>query len=113
MATSNLPIYVVTGANKGIGRALVEKLMQAAPPSLIYLTSRNPELGQQSRKEIEENFHSKSKLVYHQLDVADERSIEDFATFIRSEHPDKIDVLVNNAGIATKGSAFDKDIVSN
>lgn len=108
------PIFVITGSNKGIGRALVEKLMKAAPPSsLIYLTSRNPDLGQQTLQEIQQSSQSsKSQLAYHQLDVSDQKSIQDFASYIKRQHPNKIDVLVNNAGIATKGSAFDADIVS-
>lgn len=40
---------------------------------------------------------------YAPLDVADEASRKGFEEFLRSEHPEGIDVLVNNAGIALSG----------
>lgn len=110
---SNTPVYIVTGANKGIGRATVEVILQSASPALVYLTSRNPDLGQAAIKELNESVKPpQSQLAYHQLDVSDPSSIDRFAQYIKAQHPDKVDVLINNAGIAAKGSAFDASIVS-
>lgn len=43
------------------------------------------------------------------MDISKHSSITDFSNFIKSEHPDGIDVLINNAGIALEG--FDKNVV--
>ena len=40
---------------------------------------------------------------YHNLDISKPKSIKDFASFIEAEHPEGIDIVVNNAGIAMQG----------
>jgi len=40
---------------------------------------------------------------YTQLDVSDEASRKKFEEFLKKEHPDGIDMLVNNAGVALNG----------
>lgn len=40
---------------------------------------------------------------YHQLDISDSKSITTFCDFLKKEHSDGIDVLVNNAGVALNG----------
>lgn len=41
---------IVTGANKGIGKALVERLLKEAPEfGTIVMTSRNLDLGNQTK----------------------------------------------------------------
>jgi carbonyl reductase 1 len=44
------------------------------------------------------------------LDLSDFESIEDFVALIKQKYG-KIDVLVNNAGVAAKGDAFDSEVV--
>lgn len=46
---------------------------------------------------------------YHPLDISSGPSITKFSSFLNHEHPDGIDVLVNNAGIAIDG--FDPSVV--
>ena len=44
-----------------------------------------------------------------QLDVSDTKSIDSFIPLIKEKYQ-HIDVLVNNAGVAAKGDAFDVDV---
>ncbi|EHY53481.1 hypothetical protein HRR83_003687 [Exophiala dermatitidis] len=120
-------VGAVTGANKGIGIAIVRQLALQYPksaynngPLLIYLTARNEERG----KAALESLHSDPQLTkakalriqggltdvkYHPLDIDSTQSIRDFASFLKKEHPQGIDFLINNAGIALQG--FDIDVV--
>ena len=40
---------------------------------------------------------------YHGVDISTKESVEDFKGFLEREHPEGIDVVVNNAGIAMNG----------
>ena len=40
---------------------------------------------------------------FRTLDISKTESIEEFASFLKEEHPEGIDILVNNAGIALEG----------
>jgi len=93
-------IFVVTGANKGIGYGIVETLSKTVDGGIIYLTARNENLGKEAVKKIEDTLGSsqKSKVVFHQLDVSDESSVKIFAEHLKKIH-NKIDVLINNAGV--------------
>jgi len=95
-------VYVVTGSNKGIGFYIVKQLCQKANTNdIIYLTSRNTQLGLDAVKELEKDD---LKPRYHQLDIADKSSISNLCTHLKKEH-NGLDVLVNNAAIAYKGDS--------
>ncbi|CAB3229372.1 unnamed protein product [Arctia plantaginis] len=87
-------IAVVTGANKGLGYAIVKGLCQKYD-GIVYLTARDENRGKQAIKTLNEIG---LKPVFHQLDVSDSNSVEKFADFIKSKHGG-FDVLVNNAAI--------------
>ena len=86
-------IALITGANKGIGfetaRLLAERGMT------VLLGARNPELGQAAAAKLGVEFI--------QIDVTDEESIREAAARIE-EHHGRLDVLINNAGIARAGN---------
>jgi len=42
-------------------------------------------------------------ITFNSLDISDHASIQKFKDLIKKDHPDGIDVLVNNAGIAMEG----------
>merc|ERR1711962_1870939 len=91
-------VYAVTGANKGLGKAIVKLLLQNQTDSIVYLTSRDTERGEIAVKELElAGLHAQ----YHQLDITDTNSIEIFRDYLLAKHGG-LDVLVNNAGIAYK-----------
>lgn len=91
-------LAVVTGANKGIGFAIVKELCKAGFAGDVLLTARNEERGREAVGKLkEEGFDA----IFHQLDICDQESTKRLADFLRTNYGG-IDVLVNNAGIAYK-----------
>ncbi|WP_310557173.1 SDR family NAD(P)-dependent oxidoreductase [Flavobacterium sp.] len=84
---SNTKIALITGANSGIGNALVEKLI--AENYFVIGTSRNGKI---------ENINSENLFVVA-LDLTNQKSIENANSIIRTKFKG-IDILINNAGIA-------------
>jgi len=90
------PTFFVTGANSGIGRALVEAL--AARGAQVVLATRSEERTRPVLRAIQSR-HPAARAQWVSLDVSDLASVRRAAQeFLASGHP--IDVLVNNAGIA-------------
>lgn len=50
-----------------------------------------------------------AEIRFHELDIADTRSIKDFAEYLKRSHEEGIDFAINNAGIAMQG--FDSNDV--
>ncbi len=94
MTMHNKPVALVTGANQGIGFQIAKDL--AAHGFTALVGSRNPDRGETAAKSIGTDAHAL------QLDVTDRTSIADAAERIRTEFG-RLDVLVNNAGIAHAG----------
>ena len=87
-----MKIAVVSGANRGLGKEVVRQLADGG--FFVVLTSRT-----EQGREVASAFRDAGlSVAYHQLDVADGRSIAELAEFLRDEYG-TIDVLVNNAGI--------------
>lgn len=121
MAPPFTRIAAVTGANKGIGLAIVRNLALQYPssafnngPLLIYLTARDKSRGEEAVKSLQNDTQLKkakalvsdgglSEIRYYGLDISKPKSITDFATFLKDEHPEGIDMVINNAGIAMDG----------
>ncbi|XP_015187733.1 PREDICTED: carbonyl reductase [NADPH] 1-like [Polistes dominula] len=93
-------IAVVTGGNKGIGFAIVKGLCKQFDGT-VYLTARDEQRGLNAVKELESEG---LKPKFHQLDVTDDDSINNFRDYLQKEH-NGLDVLVNNAAIAFKTNA--------
>ncbi|NXE49782.1 CBR1 reductase, partial [Casuarius casuarius] len=94
---SSIPVAVVTGANKGIGFAIVRALCKQFAGD-VYLTARDPGNGQEAVAKLqEEGLHP----LFHQLDVNDLQSIRALRDFLKEKYGG-LNVLVNNAGIAFK-----------
>ncbi|XP_059058421.1 carbonyl reductase [NADPH] 3-like [Achroia grisella] len=87
-------IAIVTGANKGLGFAIVKGLCEKYDGN-VYLTSRDANRGRDACEELKKLGLDPK---YYQLDVTDYDSITKFYNFIKEKHG-KIDILVNNAGI--------------
>ena len=115
MENSKLISILVTGSNKGIGYGIVKSLLEYQNKTKnwtykIILTSRDINRGQEVISEFKNTFGEINEyLVYNQLDVTNEASINETINFIKKEFGN-IDILVNNAGIAFKGQAFDTNV---
>lgn len=91
---------LVTGANKGIGKQIARQLVAAGGD--VYVGSRDAERG---RRAVEEIGGGARLLV---IDVTDAASIDGAVRQV-----DRLDVLVNNAGImADSASPVDADVES-
>lgn len=88
------PVALITGANKGIGLQIAKSL--AAHGFTVLVGSRNLESGEKAARAIEGDGRA------IQLDVTNQTSIDTAADRVRRELG-RLDVLVNNAGIAHAG----------
>ncbi|KAF2808677.1 carbonyl reductase [Mytilinidion resinicola] len=120
-------VGVVTGANKGIGFAIVRNLALQYPnsplnngPLLIYLTARDSSRGQEALRRLQDDSQLKqakaltrdgglAEIKYHALDIAHSTSIASFAEYLKNTHGDGVDFVINNAAIAMQG--FDANVV--
>ncbi|KAM7533038.1 hypothetical protein Aperf_G00000128102 [Anoplocephala perfoliata] len=94
-----MKVAIVTGANRGIGKGLIERFARELQPSTdwdIYLTARREELGLEAVKELADKGLA---VKFHQLDITDPESRKRLAQYIKDKYPDGIHILVNNAGI--------------
>ncbi len=94
---------VITGATKGIGRAIAGRFA-AAGFDLIVCARTEKEL-QKLKKEIENKYPVQCNAF--RCDVADKKSLQSFIKYIKSEVK-KVDVLVNNAGMFKPGSIINE-----
>ncbi len=92
--SQNGKVALVTGANKGIGLEIARQLAQLGYTALIG--ARDETRGQEAAQTLR-NEGLTAQFVA--LDVTDENSISAATKKIEGEHG-KLDVLVNNAGIA-------------
>ena len=91
---------IITGANRGIGYTIIERILQNSTPYDIILTSRDPQRGQEALDQLSKKFSSTdSSLTFCQLDVSDSKSIDNFVEWIKTKRDSKFDVLINNAGL--------------
>ncbi len=83
---------LITGASRGIGRALAEKL--ATPAMTLLLHGRDRNALAETCRLVKAKGSQTIELLH---DLADERHIEKLITAVG---PEPLDVLINNAGIA-------------
>jgi NAD(P)-dependent dehydrogenase (short-subunit alcohol dehydrogenase family) len=97
--TTKKTIALVTGANRGIGFEIARQLAQKG--SLVLLGARDLGRGEQAAEKLRaEGFDARPV----QLDVTDNGSVRRAAQWIDTEFG-RLDVLVNNAGIAIDDQA--------
>ncbi|CAG9792882.1 unnamed protein product [Diatraea saccharalis] len=87
-------VAVVTGANKGLGFAIVKGLCEKFDGK-VYLTARNDDRAAGALAKLNDLGLQPA---YHRLDVTDEENVKEFASYIKTKHGG-FDVLVNNAAI--------------
>ena len=90
-------IALITGANKGIGKEIARQL--GALGMTVLIGARDAGRGEEAATELKANGADAHTV---RLDVTDAAGIEATVHQIESEYG-KLDVLVNNAGIALDG----------
>ena len=92
---------VVTGANRGIGKEIARQLVQKG--FRVVLTARDGEKARRAAAEIG------GAVIALELDVASDESTLAFGILLR-DHVDRVDVLINNAGLIGRRRLLDFDI---
>ncbi|KAJ4180000.1 hypothetical protein NW755_012040 [Fusarium falciforme] len=94
-------VALVTGANSGIGLHTVKHL--ASKGAKVYYTTRSEAKARAAREEIRSLAPEipENLLVWLQLDLGDIGSVLKATAWMR-ENESKLDILINNAGLATK-----------
>jgi NAD(P)-dependent dehydrogenase (short-subunit alcohol dehydrogenase family) len=86
---------LVTGANKGIGRAIAQAILEHGDDTFVYLGSRDRARGEEAKAAL-----GSSRIELVELDVGDAASVDR----ARSSVKEKLYGIVNNAGVnATTG----------
>jgi short-subunit dehydrogenase len=93
---------VVTGATRGIGLAIARAL--AAAGCSLILTARDQSALRRISREL---ASAKIKILAHPCDVRDPQSIDDLFRALRKQFK-RLDILINNAGIAHTNLTVDK-----
>jgi carbonyl reductase 1 len=93
-------IFVVTGANRGLGYGIVEKLASTVKNGIIYITALEESDGKAAVDALNQSLGKsrKCELRWHELDVTNESSCQKFTSYLVETYG-AIDVLINNAGV--------------
>lgn len=98
---------VITGASKGLGKAIAEAFAKDEQEHSFFLCARNVAELEAAAKDLQERF-PQNKIYTKTCDVSDKISLQQFVGWINGYTP-RVDILVNNAGIYLPGSAYGED----
>ena len=90
-------VWLITGANRGLGLELTTQLLAASPTNEVIATCRNPDSASDLHK-----LHETAKGRVHvvPLDVSDEQSMRDSVRHVQDILGERgLDYLYNNAAI--------------
>lgn len=96
---------VITGATKGIGKALAEMFLEKGF-SLVFCARTN-----EAVIDLRKNWQKKypnQKVFAFPLDMGDKESVKNFGKSINQYFPEGVEVLVNNAGLFLPGNLTDE-----
>ncbi|XP_047329322.1 short-chain dehydrogenase/reductase 2b-like [Impatiens glandulifera] len=96
-------VAVVTGANKGIGFALVKRLAELG--LRVVLTARDEKKGAAALDSLKRVGVGGDNVELFVLDVSKPDSIATFASWLQNTHGGVVDILVNNAAITSYDSS--------
>ncbi|KAL1514692.1 hypothetical protein AB1Y20_003779 [Prymnesium parvum] len=91
---------LVTGSNKGIGRAIVRRIVEDFPDVHVLLGSRSPSQGEAAVQKILEEVPGANVRTL-QIDVSDDKSVAAANATVRAmyDEPNPLYGIVNNAGV--------------
>jgi len=88
---------IITGASSGLGMEASKVL--SSKNATIIMAVRNKKKGKNVAEEIKKQ-NPNAKLEIREMDLSSLQSVSNFAEGVKSDY-DKIDILINNAGIMT------------
>lgn len=97
-------IVIITGANKGIGKEATKQIAKLG--AKVYMACRSLDSANQVKDEIV-NETGNHNIFVEYLDLASINSIQKFAESFKQKE-NKLDVLINNAGLWTKTKKFNE-----
>lgn len=107
-----LKSIVVTGGNKGVGRAIVERLLSEFDDTYVYLGARDTGRGLRACDEIKAKLPKVAdRLEFVEIDVSDDTSVKRAADSVAVNCP-SLYALMNNAGIGF-GRSFSETLNTN
>jgi len=98
---------VITGASKGLGKAIAERFAADGQAHQLFLCARTKQELETTGSALQDRFPN-AIVNTKTCDVANKKELAAFADWIKNSC-DKTDVLVNNAGIYLPGSAYGED----
>ncbi len=98
---------VITGASKGLGKAIAEAFAKDEQQHAFFLCSRTAADLETAAGDLQERFPD-NRFYTKTCDVSDKTSLQQLVTWIHG-YTTNIDILVNNAGIYLPGSAYGED----
>jgi len=105
---------LVTGGNKGIGKAICEKLLQEYADVTVLLASRNVQRGQEAVADLTKTVgESKCQGRLHviPLDTGSDASVQEAVTATQ-QITSSLYGIINNAGIMTRGDVQESNNVN-
>src|SRR5437868_3773929 len=93
---------VITGASKGLGRAIAEMFGADKQGHGLFLCSRNEETLKTFAKELQARY-PRTNVQAFPCDLSDKTQLDSFAAWLK-ELAVPIDVLINNAGQFVPGN---------
>ena len=98
-------VCIVTGANTGIGKETALGLARLG--ATVVLVCRDHQRGEEAQRDIKQKTGN-NNVELMLCDLSSQRSITQFTTEFAQRH-DRLDVLVNNAGVVLRGRSMTED----
>ena len=93
---------LVTGGNKGIGKAICEQILRDFNDTYVFLCSRNRERGEEAIANIVKKYDAASRIELLVMDVSDSSSVSNAVGIVKDmfpEDPTPLYSIVNNAAL--------------
>jgi len=100
-------IVVITGASRGIGKAIAQSFAEDQQVHTLLLCARDKEKLHSSAKELQQRFPF-ADIRSFDADLSTREGVDTFAAWILSATP-HVDVLVNNAGSFVPGNVSSEE----
>lgn len=98
---------VITGASRGIGKAIATEFASDKQGHTFYLCAKNRERLELTAKELQARF-PRTTIFTYACDLSVKKEVQEFGKWILQTE-EKIDILVNNAGIFVGSNVHDEE----